>query len=301
MTCGIYCLYFENDDGQFYIGESSNIEKRYKDHCAALVAKRHDNYIIQNKYITMGLPTIEVVEVLENESMLKVREVYWISIYDSFYQGMNLTIGGDGCGFGEDHPSAAYTKEDYVSVLKLLSNTDKSNKAIAEETGVSYNVVVQISIGKTHAYLEKEFPVDYVKMLSKVGTRKPGTITKIPENALKTILELLVYSTMSQKSIAEQTGVQVSVVKSISIGTSHTDLKDKYPIEYSLLRDKQSVTQYTKIKRPKLLSPENEVCEVGNNVSLFCRSKGLDQRAISAVLLGTRSTHKGWKVYNDHN
>lgn len=299
MTCGIYCLYFECDDGQFYIGESSNIEKRYKDHCAALVAKRHDNYIIQDNYTSKGFPTIEIVEALEDESMLKIREVYWISLYDSFYQGMNLTIGGDGCGFGEDHPSAAYTKEDYISVLKLLANTNKSNKVIAEETGVSYNVVVQISIGKTHAYLENDFPIDYAKMLSKVGTRKPGTISKISENALKTTLELLVHSSMSQKSIAEQTGVPLSVVRSISIGTSHTDLKDMYPVEYSLLLDKRNTTQYTKIKRPKLLSPENEICEVGNNVSLFCKSRGLDQRAISAVLLGTRSIHKGWKVYND--
>jgi len=298
MTCGIYCLYFECDDGQYYIGESSNIEKRYREHCNDLVGNRHDNYLLRKYYTTLGLPSISIVEITSSDN-LKLREVHWIKEFDSFYNGMNLTKGGDGCGFGEDHPSSEYKKEAYVKVLNLLACTNKSAKEISEETKVSYNVVIQISIGKTHAYLKNEFPIEYAKMLAKVGTRKRGTVSNLSDYTLKTILDLLVYSAMSQKDIADQVKVPLHTVKSVCISTSHTDLKEKYPIEYELLLNKQSSSCYTKIKRPKLLSPEKQIFDVGTNVSLFCKNNGLDQRAISAVLLGTRPQHKGWKVYNE--
>ncbi len=297
MTCGVYCLYFECDDGQYYIGESSNIEKRYKEHCNNLVRGSHINYKLSNAYSRYGMPIMEVVEATD-EADLKRREVFWIREFNSFYSGMNLTIGGDGCGYGDRHPSSIYTEETYVEILHLLANTNKSAVDISKQLNISYNVVTQISIGQTHAYLQDRFPDLYKKMLAKVGSRAVGSKSSISDDILKNIVSLLI-ADMPYKNIAEIVGVPITTIKSIAIGSAHKNLMYKIPEEYASLLDKQSKRKYTNITRPKLQAPDGKILDVGNNVSAFCRDNDLDQRAISAVLLGTRKIHRGWALYNE--
>jgi len=46
-----------------------------------------------------------------------------------------------------------------------------------------------------------------------------------------------------------------------------------------------------------LLSPDGKVHRV-LNVSAFARENGLDQRCVSALILGKRRVHKGWTTAN---
>ena len=82
-----------------YIGQSINIEKRWKQH----ICKGINNSSEGKLYPAMFQDGIEnfsfnVIESFENidKEKLDDREKYWISYYDSFHNGYNSTRGGSG-------------------------------------------------------------------------------------------------------------------------------------------------------------------------------------------------------------
>lgn len=78
-----------------YIGKTEfNIKKRFKEHCQD--SKRgYENrplYKAMNKY---GIEHFSI-EKIEECNNLEEREKYWIKYYNSFENGYNATLGGDG-------------------------------------------------------------------------------------------------------------------------------------------------------------------------------------------------------------
>lgn len=76
-------------NGKSYIGQSINIEKRFKQHCTG------DKQLIDKVISKYGKENF-TFEILEECSIEKLdeREIKWISFYDSFKHGYNLTTGG---------------------------------------------------------------------------------------------------------------------------------------------------------------------------------------------------------------
>lgn len=96
MSCGIYCI--ENKiNGKKYIGQSIDVEKRWIAHKAHLRTGNHVNSYLQRSWDKYGECVFDfyIVEFCVSEK-LNEREKYWIDFYDSFNNGFNLTLGGDG-------------------------------------------------------------------------------------------------------------------------------------------------------------------------------------------------------------
>lgn len=93
MTVGIYRIVFSN--GMTYVGQSRDIEKRMATHYRKMTAGSHSNKKINYHVSTYGMPRWEIIEEL-SITELNTREKYWISYYDSFNNGLNLTRGGAG-------------------------------------------------------------------------------------------------------------------------------------------------------------------------------------------------------------
>lgn len=209
MTCGIYCLYFECADFQYYIGESTNIEIRYKRHIADLVRSNHVNSDLQAGFIKYGAPSIEVIEKLTHTdiTIIQLREVYWIEKFNSFKEGMNRTIGGEGCSYGEVHPSSIYSNDVYKNILLLLANTDLSIVQVANKLNVPKHIVSNISVGRSATFLVNDFPEEYLRMQSKVGTRNKGPkrqITRLlsPKGIIHDVGALLPFSIEQQLDLS---------------------------------------------------------------------------------------------------
>jgi len=77
---GIYCI--ENMvNHKRYIGSSKNVYSRLHAHRAALVRGEHENVILQNSVNKRGIDAYEcyLMEIVENEEDLTLREQYWIN------------------------------------------------------------------------------------------------------------------------------------------------------------------------------------------------------------------------------
>lgn len=108
---GIYC--FENKiNGKRYIGKSKDIEARYKAHTKKAI---NDGTYFHNALKKYGVDAFNFTILEEcEESKLNEREEYYISHFDTYNNGYNMTLGGDGGDTLTNHP-------DIINIGKKIS------------------------------------------------------------------------------------------------------------------------------------------------------------------------------------
>lgn len=82
--------------GEVYVGATENFKRRKWKHLHELKQGIHHNHKLQRAYTEYSgnafyFETIEeVIRSLSDE-----REIYWVGHYDSYFNGFNLTFGGN--------------------------------------------------------------------------------------------------------------------------------------------------------------------------------------------------------------
>ena len=162
-------------NNKVYIGQSLNVENRFKAH-----ANNHVNENLKGDYKTKfyralrkhGIDNFifEIVENVEDSNDLNEREAYWIKHYNSFKKGYNSTPGGDAVTGNNDlHPNAKNSNEDMLELKRKLVETRVSQGDLAKEYGITQSTVSLINLGKIWSNLgEFDYP------LRKVEARKVG-------------------------------------------------------------------------------------------------------------------------------
>ena len=300
MTQGIYSLYFETNDYRYYIGYSIDIYTRYRKHCNDLLGNRHYNYKLQNAYNKiLTLPTMQLIELVEDHSIIKDKEIYWIAEFDSLNTGFNLTSGGDGGGFGEHHYMSYYSKDKYIDLVKELANSNDSITTICKKIQFDRGIAYTISSGKAHQYLQFCIPIEYTKMLEKHGRRSSGLRTYEDSNIYESIFLDLVHTNLKHREICIKYGVKDTIVEGISSLDTHKYLENKFPKEYAILKIKvgnrtgkpRSGEEY-----PRVLDPQNIEHIVIPSAKAFAEANGLHVGHFGELLRGKAKTHKGWKL-----
>lgn len=89
---GIYKIE-SKQTSQVYVGSSLNVNKRIRNHKSLLQRGKHENKRLQMHWNLYGADDLEfsVIEYVD-ESLLPVRESYFIGKYNSFNDGFNLTL-----------------------------------------------------------------------------------------------------------------------------------------------------------------------------------------------------------------
>lgn len=118
MTTGIY-KYENKINGNIYIGQSSNIERRMKQHLYDAENRANTSTGLDVAIKKYGIENfnIEIIEECPIE-LLNEKEIYWIKYYDSYNNGYNRTIGGN-CLNGENHPRALLTEDQVWEIREM--------------------------------------------------------------------------------------------------------------------------------------------------------------------------------------
>ena len=141
---GIYKI--ENKiNGHIYIGQSVNIYQRWNNEKSTAFNPTSSAYNspLSKAFRKYGIENF-VFEVIEEcgRDELNNKERYWINHYDSFYNGYNQTLGGDGgCINGP-------RKESIIGVINDLKTTNMLHKQIADKWGISTEMVQGINTGR---------------------------------------------------------------------------------------------------------------------------------------------------------
>ena len=90
MTCGIYAI-INKHTGKMYIGQSVNIETRFKQHCY----RNSSNSYIDKEIDRLGRDAFDFKIIHQcSENELDLEEKKFIKLYGTLKQGYNLTWGG---------------------------------------------------------------------------------------------------------------------------------------------------------------------------------------------------------------
>lgn len=123
-------------NNKIYIGKTSlpSIEERFKQHKNDYKKRRSEKRPLYRAMNLYGIEnfTIELVEECSNEE-LEQKEKYWISFYDSYKNGYNATLGGDG--------SFLYNHQEIIDLLK----NNKTTKEIANILGCSLDLIYNVA------------------------------------------------------------------------------------------------------------------------------------------------------------
>lgn len=120
MTCGIYGI-IDKDVGSIYIGQSTNIERRIKDHCKtpdididiAIKGKENFDFFI-----------LEETE----EHLLPNCEAYWIDFYNTYEDDKHYNKHPGGKVFGTNNPNAKYSLWDSTYCTYVKFNMVRNNR-----------------------------------------------------------------------------------------------------------------------------------------------------------------------------
>ncbi len=83
-------------NGKVQIGKTEfSIEKRFQEHCREYKKERCEKRPLYNAMNKYGIKHFHI-ELIEETDSPEEREKYWIEYYNSFKDGYNATLGGDG-------------------------------------------------------------------------------------------------------------------------------------------------------------------------------------------------------------
>lgn len=167
MTTGIYLLEFNSNST--YIGQSKNIEKRYRDHLYLFNTNNHTDKL-QKEFNTYGKPAIKIVCIC-NEDSLDLYENIFLSLYIDLPNNLNTLKTAEEVpkpdNRGTRHGLAKYSENQIIDVLKLLVQVPFLQYSdIERSTGVSYSVIANIASLSGHTWLKEYFPEEYELLAS---------------------------------------------------------------------------------------------------------------------------------------
>lgn len=218
-----------NINGKVYIGQSTNPEKRFKEHC---YRKKLDNSLIDIAIQEYGKEnfSLEIIGYFEDYNQ---KEKDYIREFNSKTpNGYNIAEGGEEPPIlkGKDNPHTTITKEKAKEVQEKLLNDLRPLKIIIEELGVSRDVIRHINEGSSWKNSELTYPLRKESILQKKRVEK--------------VKEYLKNSTLSQKEIGKMFGLKRSFVTMINIGKNHYDKNENYPLR----KENQMQKKVKKIK-----------------------------------------------------
>lgn len=137
-----------------YIGQSKCIEKRWQNHKTDAfnsVSHSYNNPLYRSirKYGLNNFSFEVLEECLIEELNQKERD--YIKKYNSFFDGYNLTLGGDASG-------NKINKEKIIGVIKDLETTELYHREIAEKWNISKEMVQGINTGR-YWKQDREYPI----------------------------------------------------------------------------------------------------------------------------------------------
>lgn len=123
---GIYKITEKENPTMFYVGKSSNIERRFKEHIQKSYAQSRIPF---DDYISQKGKDAFIYEVLEECSVeeLNLKEKYWIDKLEATKSG-NRFDGGLTNVVGFNNPKAKLTEQDIIEIKKAYNNHQKQKE-----------------------------------------------------------------------------------------------------------------------------------------------------------------------------
>ena len=152
MSIGIYKI-TNKINNLSYIGQSINIEERWKHHKRFPI--KYSHYPLYKAFEEFGIENfdfsiLEICPITE----LNNKEIFYINKFNSYYHGYNQTKGGGDAGH-----IVKLSDEDLIIIYDLLQNSTISQNDIALMFDVGADTISEINHGKTRILEGYNYPL----------------------------------------------------------------------------------------------------------------------------------------------
>lgn len=155
----MYYIYkIENlKNGKKYIGLTNNIQRRRSRHFTDLKCNRHDNSFLQKEYNIYGKENFSFETIFEGKCSneeISEKEKYYISLFDSYYNGYNQNEGGN---FGPSNGGSHLTKSDIFNICAALEFCSRPGSILAKMFNITNTTVSRIKKKINHCDIIEEY------------------------------------------------------------------------------------------------------------------------------------------------
>jgi hypothetical protein len=174
-----------------------------------------------------------------------------------------------------------------------------------EVLGIPEAIEIDTTTSKEEAqYLEKYWIEQYNSFKAgynnTVGGEGTGTGEESPTSKYTLddylcVLSMLAHTNLTAEEISLETSVSVHVIRHISSGKAHGYLQELSPAEYTLVLNKNRLSQHYYKVYPKVVSPTGQVYEF-YNANQFCKEHDIKQGNFVQLLNGKAKSCRGWKL-----
>lgn len=134
--------------GKSYIGQSNDIERRFKEHQIVGIKSRIPVDIAIQKY-GKDTFTYEIIELCSIEQLNEKKE-YWIQFYNTFNNGYNCNPGGNQASIGEHNGRAKLTENDVKLIRQAYANHERQKEIYKLfKDKISFNYFQNVWSGKS--------------------------------------------------------------------------------------------------------------------------------------------------------
>ncbi len=269
-------------NGNMYIGQTlRSFKERWDAHKRELRANVHHNNCLQGAFNKYGEENLifQVVHSCDELDNLNKLEVYYIEKYDTFKNGYNLTMGGDGEYYCNQKERLELLKQKKINLLRTKGLSEDIiigiKKALAKETDKIFRIRC--------SEISKMFNVSEPTVAS---IRHLKSWAEIGEHLNDAVIER--WSVSSKKRSAEKIyNMLINEGKTIEQIACELDLPEE-KVTGALLRNKIKYGHINKANIIKqnlnILTPYIRDCEYVNISDLSLKT-GINKKAVRRALL----------------
>lgn len=267
---GVYKITFPNN--KVYIGISNNIYRRMLEHNSDF----RNNLPIEKAIQKYGKITeFVILEEINpnNRELMREREKFWISVFNSNKKefGYNISEGGDGADIGSNNHQAKLTEEQYQQVYKDLIDNKLSLQEIADKYEMHLSSISYLNNGHTYFHSTIDYPIRKTK--PKVAGINSGN-SKFSQQDIENIWTLLQFHPeLSMKQIADKYSVYASTIQNINQGKTYINPNLTYPLRESKTgKRKLSNEQVFQIISEIKNNPKESLASIGRRLNISSKT-----------------------------
>ena len=287
--CGIYKI-ANKETQQVYIGQSTDIAQRWKDHLKSL----DDVEIHQGLRNNILSFTFEVIEVCSKDQ-LDEREQYWVKYYDALNSGYNMTLGGKTFIPPKNRrPVRQYDLNgNYI-------NSYSSIKEAKEQTGISHIDACCRGERKTSGgfqWIYSDVPNEEIQIKTNLVAHTERAVIQYDLNGQK------IQEFKSIAAAAKFTNIAHTSILKVCQKKGHTAGGFRWSYSEEPLEIRKSIGG-TKKKILQISKENNEIIQTFNSLTEAAKSLGNKSAGcIGEVCNGKRKSAYGyiWKYLNEEN
>ena len=233
MSNVIYAYKKKDNDKIVYVGQTTNLKNRHKQHIyydPFNLNNKEFDYPLSRGIRKYGENAYELIILEDNllKEELNEREKYWISFYDTYFNGYNQTIGGS------NPTQPIFTEEKINIVIEMLKDESYSYKDIIDKTGISMTHIHNINTGKRRRRNDLKYPIRSGNVKGTKGLKFS------PEECVNIHKEIL-DNKKTFKEIAKDFNCSDSTIRDINKGKIKAYILDGY--NYPLRINSNSISK----------------------------------------------------------